>query len=60
MSKERRTITVDPRVWAATQEEARRQRVSHSWVTETALRRYLKIRHANQSPDPEPSPQPAA
>lgn len=43
MTKQKRSVTVDPKVWAATQEEAKRLRVSSSWVVETALRRDLKM-----------------
>lgn len=40
--KERRTIAVDPGVWKETRDAARKLRVSASWVSETALREYLK------------------
>lgn len=43
MAKTRKTISVDPRVWERTRQEAGRLRVSHSWVAETALRKYLRI-----------------
>lgn len=43
MVKTRKTITVDPRVWERAEKEARRLRVSHSWVAETALRKMFRI-----------------
>jgi predicted transcriptional regulator len=43
MIKTRKTITVDPRVWAKAEAEAERLRVSNSWVAETALRQMLRM-----------------
>ncbi len=39
--KIRRSMTIDPDVWHQAQEEARRKRVSASWLTEEALREFL-------------------
>lgn len=50
MIKTRKTITVDPRVWERIEKEARRLRASHSWVTETALRKAFRIRTLDPKP----------
>jgi hypothetical protein len=39
--KIRRSMTIDPEVWACTQAEAARRRVSASWLLEEVLREFL-------------------
>ena len=56
MIKTRKTITVDPRVWERAEKEARRLRVSHSWVAETALRRMFRLADAKPKPPKDTSP----
>jgi predicted transcriptional regulator len=40
--KMRRSVTLDPEVWKAATSQARRLDRSFSWLTQTALRHYLK------------------
>lgn len=43
MPKLRKTITIDPDIWDRVGAEAKRLRMSRSWVTESAIREYLQF-----------------
>jgi predicted transcriptional regulator len=60
MPKTRMTVTIDPDVRERAEREARRRRVSNSWLTEEALRTLLRRTEARPKREPGSPPVPAA